>query len=164
GYEKAKQNLDYIHRGKIGRFNANSVDLNRNFPAQNFKQYSEWGIGKNYSDEKIKIFCGEHGASEPETKVLINFIKNNNIKKLIMLHNVGKDVIIAKNDKVAVKWAGIYKKYAKLKIRHDLGYSGGAMDWARENDINYMAIEGSSRWGSDWKKQKKAIKKILLNN
>ncbi|MFH1456737.1 MAG: M14 family zinc carboxypeptidase, partial [Patescibacteria group bacterium] len=47
GYEKAKQNLDYIHRGKIGRFNANSVDLNRNFPAQNFKQYSEWGIGKN---------------------------------------------------------------------------------------------------------------------
>ncbi|MFH1610597.1 MAG: M14 family metallopeptidase [Patescibacteria group bacterium] len=163
GYLQAKKNPDYMHRGKIGRFNACQVDLNRNFSTQNFKQYSEWGVGKNYSDEKIKIFCGGYGASEPETKALINFIKNNNIKNLIMLHNVGKDVIIAEDDEVAVKWAEIYEKYAKFKIRYDLGYSGGAMDWAKENNINYMAIEGTSRWGSDWKKQQKAIIKILKN-
>ena len=164
GYDLALKNPDYEHRGRIGRFNANDVDLNRNFPTKNFQSNSEWGFGRNYSDEKIKIFCGEFGGSEKETQALINFIKSENIENLIMLHNVGKDVVYNQSDETAKNWAEIYHKITKFKIRTNLNYSGGVAEWARENNIHYLTVEGSSRWGSDWKRQRQAIEKIIINN
>lgn len=161
GYLQAKKNPDYIHRGKVGRFNTNKVDLNRNFPTQNFQQYSEWKTGKNYAEKADQVFCGEYAASEPEIKSFIDFIKNNNIKNLIILHNVGKDVMIDEDNNISKKWAEIYKKYAEFNIKYGLGVSGGALGWAKENNINYIAVEGGSRWGSDWGSQGKAVIEVL---
>lgn len=161
GYNLALKNPDYRHRGRIGRFNVNGVDLNRNFPTKNFKKYSEWGFGRDYNDEKIKIFCGEFGGSEKETQALINFIKSENIQNLIIFHNAGKDVVYNSGDEIAKDWAETYHKFAKFKIRTNLNYSGGAAEWARENNIHYLTVEGGSRWGSDWKRQKRAIEKIM---
>ncbi len=163
GYTKAIKNPDYFYRGKVGRFNSNNVDLNRNFPTKNFQSKSVWKTGKNYSEKSQEVFCGEFGASELETKSLINFIKKENIQNLIMLHNVGKDVMINKDDKVAENWARIYNKYSKFKKRFDMNLDGGASDWARENKIHFIAVEGSSRWGSDWARQGNAIFEILKN-
>lgn len=160
GYYQALNDPDYWHRGKVGRFNANNVDLNRNFPTRDFKQRSVWQYGKDYSQSR-EVYCGKYGGSEPETKSLIEFIQNQNIENLIMLHNIGKDVIINENDEVAKKWAGIYYKYAKFNIKYSLGFSGSAARWALENSIHYMTVEGSSRWGSDWNRQRKAIVKVL---
>ena len=164
GYERALKNPDYAHRGRIGRFNANDVDLNRNFPTKNFQPNSEWGFGRDYSDEKIKIFCGEFGGSEKETQALINFIKSENIENLIMLHNAGKDVVYNQSDETAKNWAEIYHKITKFKIRTNLNYSGGVAEWAKENNIHYLTVEGGSRWGSDWQRQRQAIEKIIINN
>lgn len=161
GYELAKKNPDYFHRGKVGRFNANNVDLNRNFPSQNFKQKSVWKTGKDYSEKSQEIFCGEFGGSEPETRALIDFINKEDIKNLIIWHNLGSDVIINENDEVAKKWAETYYQYSKFKIRNFFKLSGSAAEWCRENDIHYMTVEGSSRWGSDWKRQRKSIENIL---
>ena len=163
GYMKAITNPDYSHRGKIGRFNANNVDLNRNFPTENFQSKSVWKTGKNYSENNKEVFCGEYGASELETQALIKFIQEKGIKNLIMLHNVGKDVMINKDDEVAEKWAEIYNKYSKFKKRYDMNLNGGASDWAKENGIHFMAVEGGSRWGSDWGRQKNSMQKILEN-
>lgn len=161
GYNQAIKNPDYAHRGRVGRNNSRGVDLNRNFPTQNFQKNSEWGFGRNYSDEKIAAYCGEFGGSESETQILINFIKQKNIDNLIMLHNAGKDVVYNSGDQVAKKWAEIYNKFTKFKIRTDLNYSGGVAEWAKENNIHYLTVEGSSRWGSDWRKQKSAVEKII---
>lgn len=160
GYHLALKNPDYFGRGRVGRFNIKNVDLNRNFPTKNFKQKSVWKMGKNYEDE-WEVYCGEQGGSEPEVKVLINLIKQENIKNLIMLHNVGKDMVVNKNDKIAEKWAAIYQKFTKFKPGYSANLSGTALEWARENNINYMSIEGSSRWGSDWSKQRKAMTGVL---
>jgi len=162
GYERALKNPDYAHRGRVGRNNSRGVDLNRNFLTQNFQKNSEWGFGRNYGDEKIAAYCGEFGGSERETQALIKFIKQENIQNLIMLHNAGKDVVYNSGDQVAKKWAEIYNKFTKFKIRTDLNYSGGVAEWAKENNIHYLTVEGSSRWGSDWKKQKRAIEEILM--
>lgn len=161
GYMAGLKNPDYAHRGRVGRNNARGVDLNRNFPTKNFQKNSEWGFGRNYEDEKIDVYCGEFGASEPEIQALINFIKQENIINLFVLHNAGKDLVYNEADEVAKSWSEIYHQFTKFKIRTDLNYSGSAAEWAKENDIHYLTVEGSSRWGSDWPKQKKAIEKII---
>ncbi|MCX6714025.1 MAG: M14 family zinc carboxypeptidase, partial [Candidatus Vogelbacteria bacterium] len=48
GYQMALANPDYFHGGRIGRFNANNVDLNRNFPTTSWQALSKWSFGKNY--------------------------------------------------------------------------------------------------------------------
>jgi len=161
GYEISLKNPDYAHRGNVGRFNKNGVDLNRNFPTKNWQSRSDWGFGTNYNDKHFEVFCGASAGSEQETQTLITFIKQENIENLIMLHNAGKDVIYNQGDEVAKNWAEIYNKFSKFKIRTDLGYSGSVAEWAMENNVHYLTVEGSSRWGSDWRRQKKAIEEIL---
>ncbi len=161
GYEQALKNPDYWQRGRVGRFNENGVDLNRNFPTRNFQKKSVWKSGRNYAECEEEVYGGEFGGSEPETRALIDFIQKENIQNLIMLHNVGSDVIINKGDETARHWAEIYNRNSHFAIRTSLNYSGSAAEWAREQGIHYMTVEGSKRWGSDWSKQKVAIEKIL---
>ena len=87
GYQRAKKNPDYVHRGKAGRLNANQVDLNRNFIDQ----------------------------TESEIKALINFIKQEDIKNIIALHSVESKIFIDpdRQSEIENKWAEIYKKFAK---------------------------------------------------
>ncbi len=161
GFEQALNNPDWAHRGKVGRFNARGVDLNRNFPTEDFQKYSEWKTGRNFSEKSQRVYCGERGASEPEIQSLINLIQKENISNLIMLHNVGKDVVIHQSDTKASEWASVYKQNSAFNVRTDLNLSGSAGNWAWEKHIHFMSVEGTSRWGSDWDKQKKSIMQII---
>lgn len=73
GLNLARKQPDYFAGGKTGRLNANNVDLNRNFETKSFQKESVWNFGKNFS-EQSKVYCGERGNSEPETKALTSFI------------------------------------------------------------------------------------------
>ena len=135
GYVQAQKRPDYIHRGAVGRFNSHKIDLNRNF------------LDK----------------TESEVKALVNFIKEESIENIIALHSVESKVYIdpERKNKIENKWAEVYKKFAKFKIENDLNEKGSFGPWARKNNLNYMTVEGSTRWGSDWRRQRKAIIKIL---
>lgn len=167
GYNIACNNPEYYQGGKVGRFNANTVDLNRNFATPSFKQKSEWSFGQNYS-EKLEVFCGEYGCSEPETKALTEFIKSKKIQVLFMFHNAGKDIMANANQR-AQELAKIYSEktgFRFLKVGHwkELKQTGTAAEWCDLNNIAYIEIEGSTRWGSDWKTQKEALKATLFTN
>jgi hypothetical protein len=160
GYKKAIQNPEYFKGGKTGRFNANNVDLNRNFSTPSFQKKSLWSFGKNYS-ENTEIYCGEFGNSEPEIKSLTKFIKNQKIKILFMFHNAGQDVMGNKNE-TSQKLTKIYSKKTGFRYISDnkwklLKQTGTAKEWCEVNKIAYVEVEGSARWGSDWKKQKPAL-------
>lgn len=166
-YNSACQQPEYFKGGKTGRFNGNNVDLNRNFDTPSFKQKSKWSFGKNYS-EKTDIYCGRHGGSEPEIKALTSFIKNEKIQVLFMYHNAGKDVM-PNSSKLAQKLAKIYSDktdFQLIKKGHwkDLQQTGTAAEWCDINNVAYIEIEGSTRWGSDWNKQKKAIIAMIFAN
>lgn len=60
------------------RVNANGVDLNRNFPASSWKNIPVSGNNAYYP--------GVQPASEPETKIIVDLIKNYNFKKIIAIH------------------------------------------------------------------------------
>lgn len=63
------------------RTNANGVDLNRNFPTEN------WELG-----EKDKYFGGESPASEVETKFLVDVIERYQPSAIVTLHTPYKIV------------------------------------------------------------------------
>lgn len=167
GYSLACRQPEYFRGGKTGRFNANDVDLNRNFDTPSFQQSSKWSFGKNYS-EKTNIYCGKYGGSEPEIKTLTNFIKNEKIQVLFMYHNAGNDVM-PNSSELAKKLAKSYSDKTGFRLIHadhwkELEQTGTAAEWCDINNVAYIEIEGSTRWGSDWKRQKEAIISTIFAN
>jgi len=164
GYEIGKNNPDYFNGGRIGRFNANNVDLNKNFPTKSFKKYSFWSRGDNYT-ESVKIFAGEYGGSEPETKAVTNFLKDNNIKYFFNYHSAGGDVqpnLIEPSDELNRIYANeINFGFLTEEKWQSLDQTGTPKEWCEENSIVFSEIENSVRWGSDWKRQKSGVEKVL---
>lgn len=161
GFAKAIKNPDYKNGGTIGRFNANNVDLNRNFPTKSFQTKSIWHFGKS----EIEVYCGKIGGSEPEIQTIIDFIKKNKINLVFSFHNAGQN-IIASDDLRASKIAKIFaqKSGYKLLTQDDwkkYSQTGTFKEWCEENNISFLEIESSNRYQSDWKKIKAAVLQVL---
>jgi hypothetical protein len=159
GYKKALKNPDFFGGGRVGRFNTRNVDLNRNFDVPSFKKTASWIHGKNYS-ERTEVFSGVSGNSEPETKALVDLIKSQNIKIVFSFHNAGADIVA---NKLAEKIGKIFSEKSGYKfINHEkwlkFNQTGSSYEWFTKNQIALLEIETSSRWASDWKVQKEAIK------
>lgn len=164
GFQKALKKRDYLGGGRIGRFNARDVDLNRNFPAESFTPKALWSFGKNYGRTK-EVFAGEMGASEPEVKGIIDFIKKNNINIWFSFHNAGNDVLPSSDD-LAKRLAREFSKESgfvllKEKEWRDLKQTGTPKEWCEENKVSYIEVEGTSRWASDWPALRPAIEHTL---
>ena len=162
GYLESCKNPDYWHGGSVGRFNANKVDLNRNFDTPNFQPQAYWAHGKKYQ-EKSEVFSGEKPFSEPETKALADLIQIEKTQLVFAFHNAGKDVIA---DKDSQKLAHIFSDASGYKFESDAEWnkvlrSGTFKEWCEIKKIAFIETEGSSRWGSDWRKHQTGISAIL---
>lgn len=164
GYKKALKNPDYWGGGRVGRVNANNVDLNRNFDVPSFHNYADWTHGKNYQ-ESTEVFAGLRGNSEPETQALTNFIKKENIKIVLSFHNAGADIVgnlIDPAEKLAKIFSRISDyRYISPEEWQKFGQTGSSYEWCTLNKIALLEIEASNRYGSDWARQKPAIKMAL---
>jgi len=182
GSEKVKGMAGYFKKAQ-GRLNARNVDLNRNFPTENFRSRSCVLPGKNnlevskYSREipadapeakslnlSVKN-CGDYGASEPETKALVDLIKKEKISVIFSFHNSGQDVMGGK-DELSKELTKIYAEKTGYEILEDdewrkIGQTGTMKDWCDEKNISFVEVEGSTRYGSDWKVQKSALEAVL---
>lgn len=164
GFEQACKNPDYFNGGSVGRFNANGVDINRNFETPNFQSNSFWAKGKNYR-EKTPVFAGDHANSEPEIKSITKLIKEKNINLVVAFHNAGGDVIgntIEPSPCLAKTYCNVCGfKYETNEEWNKTLRTGTFKEWTELHNIPFIEIEGSSRWGSDWNRQKPGIMKIL---
>jgi len=161
GYQVAQSKPDYFRGGRLGRFNANNVDLNRNFPTKSFAKENIWGFGT----KKVTVFCGDFPACEPETKILVDFIKNNEIKIIYSFHSRGKEVM-GNNNELSQKLVKDYVEntgynYVSDEKWEELKQTGTIKEWCDDNEIAYVEVEASTRWGSDWENQKSAIKNAM---
>lgn len=165
GYTRAKAQPQYFQDGNIGRQNARNADLNRNFPTPSFQKESNWLFGEKYG-ERCTVSCGEYGNSEPEIQALTTCMFKNDVKVFVSLHNAGRDVMGNQNE-LSQRLAKIYAKEAGFRYVEETEWrlfwqTGTAKEWCDLHGIAYIEVEGSNRWGSDWKTQKPAIEATFI--
>jgi len=165
GYNLAVNNPEYFQGGKTGRFNANKVDLNRNFNVSSFSSKSVWSSGKNYRD-KTEVYCGDSGNSEPETRTLTELIISAKPAVIFSYHSCGSEVMgnnLPLSKELAKKYSSATGfRYVSEGDWQKLKQSGTLREWTESKKIPFIEVENPSRWGSDWKRQKIVIMKLMI--
>lgn len=144
------------------RFNAHGVDLNRNWPTDDWKQdtYDSNGL--------IKGGGGTAPLSEPETSTLWKYIQASNFTAAIFYHARGGDVVdtlptaqgtrysttLAKN----LAWATGYN-YLDTWSYYDT--SGDATDFLNSKGIYALTVELSGYTDTDWTQNLRGFSEIL---
>ena len=95
----------------IKRTNAKNVDLNRNLPTQNWT-----GDIAN-----IRYYPGEAPGSEPENKVLIEFLETLKPKLILSLHSYEKPMVNY-DGAISKEVAEVMAKANGLEAKGDIGY------------------------------------------
>ncbi len=139
-----KNNVFYIPRLNFAktRTNKNGVDLNRNFPTENWGEDTS-AAGDNAAD----YFCGPSPASEIETKFVVSLMEENVFDAVITLHSP-YEIINYDGDRggEALKLAEKISEITGYPVQKDIGYptpgSFGTYSGV-ERDIPTITVEMS---------------------
>jgi protein MpaA len=149
--------------GVDGRVNNNGVDLNRNFPSENW--VADWNRDGCWVYRPTS--GGLYGGSEPETRTVISFINGRKINALISYNSAALGIFPG-----GVPWTEESKRFAKALSKAtgypyppiDTGcvYTGTLADWAVENGVGAAVdMELRDHKNTDFAENLKALKVLL---
>jgi hypothetical protein len=144
-----------------GRFNANQVDLNRNFDC-------DWQSSGMWQNKKVS---GGTGAfSEPETMALKNYVDNNNPTAVVAFYSAAGGVFASScHNGVSTETSSILKKYADAsgyKAYADFDFyeiTGDMVNWLAKEGVPAISVLLTNHTDTDWAKNLAGIKALLTH-
>jgi hypothetical protein len=142
-----------------GRFNANNVDLNRNF-ACNWQATSTW--------RGNIVGAGSSAFSEPEAKTIQNFVLANKPKAMIFWHSQSNSVYAsACNNGILPVTRDIMNTYSKasgypaVDTFDSYTITGAVEDWLASIHIPAITVELKTHETIEWEQNMAGFKAIL---
>lgn len=149
--------------GVDGRVNNRGVDLNRNFPSQNW--VADWDRDGCWIYRPTT--GGSYGGSEPETRSVMSFISTHDIQAMISYHSAALGVFPG-GDPWEPDSIRLAKKLAKATgypyppLDTGCEYTGTLADWAVEIGVGAAVdMELSNHRDTDFKQNLEALKVFL---
>jgi len=142
-----------------GRFNANNVDLNRNFDCK-WKPESTW--------KGNIVSAGSNAFSEPEAKALQDFVSKNNPKAVIFWHSQSNAVYASECEKgILPETIDIMNAYSfasgyqPVKSFDAYEITGDAEGWLASINIPAITVELKTHEDIEWSKNLAGIKALF---
>ncbi len=142
-----------------GRFNADSVDLNRNFDCK-WQPESTW--------QSKEVSAGTAPFSEPEASTLKNYILNHNIAGAVFWHSQSNAVYASQCENgILPKTIDIMNAYSKasgypaVKTFDAYATTGAVDDWMASINIPAITVELSTHQSIEWNKNLAGIKALF---
>ena len=143
-----------------GRFNANNVDLNRNWDCG-------WQTNAFWSDQQVS--GGSTPFSEPETQALRDHIMTLKPDTVIWLHSEGNVIFSAgtrctQNVGRSREQAGIYGEAAQYPVDNiSSGYpvTGDAASWLAQQGIPSFTVELATHSTLDWERNLAGLQALI---
>ncbi len=150
-----------MHISGTGRFNANNVDLNRNFDC-NWKQKSSW--------KNNLVSAGTKPFSEPESRTLRNYVNQTKPTAVVFWHSKANKVYASecKNGILpkTIKLMNVYAdnaSYGKVKKFTAYPITGDAEGWLASINIPAVTVELGSRTNPEFNKNIKGVQAVIDN-
>ncbi len=148
-----------VEESVSGRFNANGVDINRNFDCN-------WQAEGSWQDQTVD--AGDEPFSEPESQALRDYIESNNPDAAVVYYSAAGGVYSSSCNEPALSETNeLMNTYADASGYPAAGtfdayeLTGDAVDWMAKNDIPGISVLLSSHESAEWDQNQAGIEAVL---